>query len=118
MRNWDYRYCWLRDTTFTLLAMTTAGYYDEAWPGRTGCCAPSPAVRIRCRSCTACSGERQTPEWEESTGCPVTRARARCASATPPPKQLQLDIYGELLDTFFHALHGMAPRIPSRTSAC
>src|SRR5690606_24298681 len=29
-RNWDYRYCWLRDTTFTLLALIDAGYYDEA----------------------------------------------------------------------------------------
>ena len=30
VRNWDYRYCWLRDTTFTLLALSNAGYYDEA----------------------------------------------------------------------------------------
>ena len=30
VRNWDYRYCWLRDATLTLLAMMNAGYYDEA----------------------------------------------------------------------------------------
>ena len=35
-RNWDYRYCWLRDATFTLLAFLNAGYTEEATSGSTG----------------------------------------------------------------------------------
>ena len=53
-------------------------------PGGTGCCARSPATRPTCRSCTALAGERRLPEYSW-TGCPATRARARCGSATPPP---------------------------------
>ncbi len=53
-RNWDYRFCWVRDSTLTLLAMMNAGYYDEAAaPGWPGCSARSPAIRPTCRSCTA-----------------------------------------------------------------
>ncbi len=105
-RNWDYRYCWLRDTTFTLLAMTTAGYFEEAAPGRTGCCAPSPAVPIRSRSCTA---SKASASWwsGRSTGCPVMRIRKPVRIGNAASGQLQLDIYGEMLDTFFHALHGL-----------
>ena len=35
-RNWDYRYCWVRDATLTLLALMNAGYYEEAQAGATG----------------------------------------------------------------------------------
>ena len=45
VRNWDYRYCWLRDTTLTLLALMNAGYYEEAHIGAIGCCGRSPAAR-------------------------------------------------------------------------
>ena len=60
-RNWDYRYCWLRDTTFTLLAMTTAGYYEEAaawqdWLLRAVAGSPDQ-VQIM----YGIKGERQTP---------------------------------------------------------
>ena len=53
VRNWDYRYCWLRDATFTLFALLHAGYADEARAWRGGCCAPSPATPPTSRSCTA-----------------------------------------------------------------
>jgi GH15 family glucan-1,4-alpha-glucosidase len=105
-RNWDYRYCWLRDTTFTLLAMTTAGYFEEAvawqdWLLRAVAGSPDQ-VQIM----YGLKGERQLIEWEVDwlPGYENSRpVRIGNAAAT----QLQLDIYGEMLDTFFHALHGM-----------
>jgi GH15 family glucan-1,4-alpha-glucosidase len=51
IRNWDYRYCWLRDATFTLYALMNAGYKHEAL-GATGSCAPSPEIRSSFKPCT------------------------------------------------------------------
>ena len=105
-RNWDYRYCWLRDTTFTLLAMTTAGYFDEAchwqdWLLRAVAGSPDQ-VQIM----YGLKGERALTEWE-------AKWLAGYEGSTPvrignaASEQVQLDIYGEMLDTFFHALHGL-----------
>ena len=48
-RNWDYRYCWLRDAALTLESLLAAGRADRRTTGATGCCAPSPATRRTCR---------------------------------------------------------------------
>ena len=54
VRNWDYRYCWVRDATLTLQALHQRRLpRGGAAPGATGCCARSPARRPSCRSCTA-----------------------------------------------------------------
>jgi GH15 family glucan-1,4-alpha-glucosidase len=63
-RNWDYRYCWLRDTSFTLLVLMQAGYVDEAiawrkWLLRTIAGAPDQVQTIY-----GIRGERQLVEWE------------------------------------------------------
>ena len=53
VRNWDYRYCWLRDATFTLLALLRGGLRrTRPAPGAIGCSAPSPGDPASCRSCT------------------------------------------------------------------
>ena len=105
-RNWDYRYCWLRDTTFTLLALMNAGYFKEAeawqdWLLRALAGSPEQ-VQIMYGLC----GEERLIEWEVDwlPGYENSRpVRVGNAAST----QLQLDIFGEMLDSFFHAQHGM-----------
>ena len=53
VRNWDYRYCWLRDATSRCRPCSRPASGARPAPGVTGCCAPSRASRMRCRSCTA-----------------------------------------------------------------
>ena len=106
-RNWDYRYCWLRDTTFTLLALINCGYFDEAaswqdWLLRALAGSPDQ-VQIM----YGLRGERQLREWniEWLSGYENSRpVRIGNAAAL----QVQVDIYGEMLDSFFHAQHSMA----------
>ncbi len=103
-RNWDYRYCWLRDTTFTLLALANGGYFEEAaawqdWLLRALAGSPDQ-VQIM----YGLKGERQLHEWEISwlPGYEKSQpVRVGNAAAT----QVQLDIYGEMLDSFFHSQH-------------
>ncbi|MEH2511983.1 GH15 family glucan-1,4-alpha-glucosidase [Nitrobacteraceae bacterium AZCC 1564] len=101
-RNWDYRYCWLRDATFTLLALMNSGYQTEAaawhnWLLRA--VAGSPADMQIMYSIT---GARRLLEWEAAwlsgyaDSKPVRFGNAAHA-------QLQLDVYGELMDTFHQA---------------
>ncbi len=98
VRNWDYRYCWLRDATFTLNALLLAGYTEEAlawqdWLLRA--VAGSPADMQILYSVT---GERRLEETELAwlpgygNAAPV---RVGNAAAT----QFQLDVYGEVMDT-------------------
>jgi GH15 family glucan-1,4-alpha-glucosidase len=105
-RNWDYRYCWLRDTTFTLLALTNGGYFDEAaswqdWLLRALAGSPDQ-VQIM----YGLSGERQLVEWEIDWLGGYKKSRpVRIGNAASG--QVQLDIYGEMLDSFFHAQRSM-----------
>ena len=105
-RNWDYRYCWLRDTTFTLLALMSAGYYDEAagwqdWLLRALAGSPGQ-VQIM----YGLNGEQLLLEWEVDWLPGYENSRpVRVGNAAS--QQLQLDIFGELLDSFFHAQREM-----------
>jgi GH15 family glucan-1,4-alpha-glucosidase len=108
-RNWDYRYCWLRDATFTLLALMHAGCLGEArswgdWLFRAIAGSPDQ-IQIM----YAIGGERRLTEWEVPwlPGFEGSRpVRIGNAAAT----QTQLDIYGEILDAFYHGyLNGLRP---------
>lgn len=99
-RNWDYRYCWVRDATFTLLALMNGGYYQEAnaWRGwllRTVAGAP-----WQLQIMYGLGGERRLTEWEPSWLEGYEGAKpVRIGNAAA--RQLQLDVYGEMMD----ALH-------------
>jgi GH15 family glucan-1,4-alpha-glucosidase len=108
-RNWDYRCCWLRDTTFTLLALMNAGYFEEAeawqdWLLRTLAGSPDQAQIMY-----GLYGERRLIEWEADWLPGYENSRpVRIGNAAS--QQMQLDIFGEMLDSFFHAQHGMKRR--------
>ncbi len=105
-RNWDYRYCWLRDTTFTLLALINAGYYNEAeawqdWLLRAIAGSPDQVQILY-----GLSGQQQILEWEVDWLAGYENSRpVRVGNAAS--QQMQIDIFGELLDSFYHAQHGM-----------
>jgi GH15 family glucan-1,4-alpha-glucosidase len=107
VRNWDYRYCWLRDTTFTLLALANGGYFDEAeawqdWLLRALAGSPEQ-VQIM----YGLKGERQLVEWEIAWLPGYENSRpVRIGNAAS--MQVQLDIYGEVLDCFYHAQQSVA----------
>ena len=102
-RNWDYRYCWLRDATFTLHALMHGGYYQEAkawqqWLLRAIAGSPDQ-VQIM----YGIAGERYLPERELTwlSGYEDSKP-VRIGNAAS--EQLQLDIYGEVLAAFHQAL--------------
>jgi carbohydrate kinase (thermoresistant glucokinase family) len=96
-RNWDYRYCWLRDATFTLMALVSAGYRDEArawaqWLRRSVAGSPHQLQIMY-----GLSGERQLIEWEVPW-LPGYRGAAPVRIGNAASAQLQLYVYGELID--------------------
>jgi GH15 family glucan-1,4-alpha-glucosidase len=105
-RNWDYRYCWLRDTTFTLLAMTTAGYFDEACEWQDWLLRAIAGSPDQVQIMYGLKGERSLVEWE-ADWLPGYENSTPVRIGNAASTQVQLDIYGEMLDTFFHALKGM-----------
>jgi carbohydrate kinase (thermoresistant glucokinase family) len=108
-RNWDYRYCWLRDATFTLMALVTAGYRDEAqawgqWLRRTVAGSPHQLQIMY-----GLSGERQLIEWEVPW-LPGYRGASPVRIGNAASDQLQLDVYGELIDAIYQGRTlGLAP---------
>jgi GH15 family glucan-1,4-alpha-glucosidase len=117
-RNWDYRYCWLRDATFTLLALMDAGYMDEAgrwrdWLVRALAGAPSQAQIMY-----GLGGERRLTEWEVEW-LPGFANSKPVRIGNQAALQTQLDIYGEVADALQHArLGGLATADASWAVQC
>jgi GH15 family glucan-1,4-alpha-glucosidase len=108
-RNWDYRFCWLRDATFTLLASMNAGYYEEAeawrdWLVRAVAGSPQQAQILY-----GIAGERRNTEWEVPW-LPGYEGSAPVRIGNAAHEQLQLDVYGEVMDAFYQARRGGLPR--------
>jgi GH15 family glucan-1,4-alpha-glucosidase len=105
-RNWDYRYCWLRDATFTLLAMMHSGFYDEARAWRDWLFRAVAGSPDQLQIMYGLGGERRLFEWEVPWLAGYEGSRpVRIGNAAV--NQVQLDVYGELLDALYLAhLHG------------
>jgi GH15 family glucan-1,4-alpha-glucosidase len=110
-RNWDYRYCWLRDSTFTLLALMNGGYFKEAEAWQSWLLRAIAGSPDQVQIMYGIRGERHLLEWEVPwlTGYEKS-SPVRIGNAAA--EQLQLDIYGEVMDAFFHALHGVKKQRP------
>lgn len=104
-RNWDYRFCWLRDATLTLLSLMNAGYYDEAQMWRDWLLRAAAGSPHQIQTLYGPAGERRLSEWEASwlPGFACSRP-VRIGNAAHT--QLQLDIFGEVMDALHQARAG------------
>ncbi len=108
-RNWDYRYCWLRDATLTLLGLVDAGLTEEArawqrWLARTVAGDPR-----RLQIMYGVRGERRLHELE-LPWLPGHDGSRPVRIGNDAHRQLQLDVHGEVMDAMHHArLAGLAP---------
>jgi GH15 family glucan-1,4-alpha-glucosidase len=96
-RNWDYRYCWLRDATITLEALLRTGYTEEAaaWRGWLGRAIAGDAADVQIMY--GVGGERRLAEWE-ADWLPGYEGSAPVRIGNAAVDQRQLDVYGEVVD--------------------
>jgi GH15 family glucan-1,4-alpha-glucosidase len=104
-RNWDYRYCWLRDATFALLAFMKLGYYEEAEAWRDWLLRAVAGSPDQMQIMYGVSGERWLPEFD-LPWLPGYEGSAPVRVGNAAAKQLQLDVYGEVVDALTQAAKG------------
>ncbi|MDB5360618.1 MAG: hypothetical protein JWO51_1915 [Rhodospirillales bacterium] len=101
-RNWDYRFCWLRDATLTLMALMRGGYFDEAQAWRDWLHRSIAGAPDQLQIMYGIAGERQLMEWEVpwlmgyQGAVPVRVGNAAAG-------QVQLDVYGEVMGALHRA---------------
>jgi len=101
-RNWDYRYCWLRDATLTLESMMRGGFHEEAMAWRDWLLRCTAGDVTRLQIMYGASGERRLDEWEVGWlsgyegSTPVRVGNAASG-------QFQLDVYGEVMSALFES---------------
>ncbi len=105
-RNWDYRYCWLRDSTFTLLALMNGGHFEEAEAWQDWLLRALGGSPDQVQIMYGLHGEQRLTEGEISW-LPGYENSKPVRVGNAASEQVQLDIYGEMLDSFFHAQHSM-----------
>lgn len=102
VRNWDYRYCWLRDSTFTLYALLGAGFIQEAREWRDWLLRAVAGNADQIQIMYGVAGERRLTEFElDHLQGYEGSSPVRIGNAAS--EQLQLDVYGEVLDSLFQA---------------
>ncbi|MER6133274.1 glycoside hydrolase family 15 protein [Streptomyces sp. NPDC001815] len=111
VRNWDYRYCWLRDSTLTLGALLACGYQEEAEAWRDWLLRAVAGDPADLQIMYGLAGERRIPEYELAW-LPGFRRSAPVRIGNDAVRQLQLDVYGEVIDSLTLAQHGGVPAKP------
>ena len=106
VRNWDYRYCWLRDATLTVVAMLNAGYADEALAWRQWLLRAVAGDPADVQIMYGLAGERRLEE-RELDWLPGHQDSRPVRIGNAASSQLQLDVYGEVLDALYQTrAHG------------
>jgi GH15 family glucan-1,4-alpha-glucosidase len=101
-RNWDYRFCWLRDATFTLLALMNSGYTEEASAWHSWLLRAAAGSPEHMQIMYGIWGQRRLLEWE-AEWLPGYEGAQPVRVGNAAHAQLQLDVYGELIDAFHQA---------------
>jgi GH15 family glucan-1,4-alpha-glucosidase len=101
-RNWDYRFCWLRDATLTLLSLMNAGYYDEAKMWREWLLRAAAGRPEQIQIMYGIRGERRLTEWQVPW-LPGYEKSTPVRIGNAAHNQLQLDIFGEVMDALHQA---------------
>ena len=104
-RNWDYRYCWLRDAALTLYSLMKAGYYDEASDWRDWLHRSIAGSPEQLQIMYGIAGERRLAEWEIPT-LPGYQGAAPVRIGNAASEQLQLDVFGEVTEALHQARDG------------
>jgi GH15 family glucan-1,4-alpha-glucosidase len=105
VRNWDYRFCWLRDATFTLLALIHAGYEAEAKAWRGWLLRAVAGEPADMQIMYGPAGERRLTEWEVPW-LPGYEGSTPVRIGNAASEQFQLDVYGEVIDALYQSRIG------------
>ena len=107
-RNWDYRYCWVRDATLTLEALLIGGYQEEALRWREWLLRAAAGDPKTLQTMYGVAGERRLTELELDW-LPGFEGSRPVRTGNGAHSQLQLDVYGELLDVLWQAARAGTP---------
>jgi GH15 family glucan-1,4-alpha-glucosidase len=108
VRNWDYRYCWLRDATFTLLAFMHLGYYDEALAWRDWLMRAVAGSPGQVQIMYGVGGERRLAEWS-APWLPGYERSVPVRIGNEASRQVQIDVFGEVADAMFQTIKAGFP---------
>ena len=112
VRNWDYRFCWLRDATFSLYALMLGGYEAEAAAWRDWLLRAAAGAPEQLQALYGAAGERRLPEmlidW-----LPGYEGSAPVRIGNAASEQFQLDVYGEVMDCLHQGRRAGIPDDPS-----
>lgn len=113
VRNWDYRFCWLRDATLTLRALMAGGYIDEAMAWRAWLLRAVAGAPDETQIMYGVAGERRLTEFE-ATWLPGYEESRPVRIGNAASDQFQLDVYGEVVQAMYEARRMGMPEGPGR----
>ena len=116
-RNWDYRYCWLRDATLVLLGAMNAGYFDEAQAWREWLLRAVAGSPGQLQIMYGIAGERRLTEWA-APWLPGYENSAPVRIGNAAHSQLQLDVFGEIMDVHHQARRARTVDQRARAGRC